>query len=445
MTKLYSFIAGTIILASSATAFAQCAGMRYHDYIFPATPVPTSNITYGSNVTASGTTQALKLDVYQPVGDTASGRALVIIAHGGSFYSGSKTGADVAPLAKSFAKMGYVAASIDYRLGMTNFPFADGSAGAAGHTVDSTDAGAAVMRAVHDGRAAIRFFRKNVATLGNTYKIDTNKIYFAGVSAGGFIAVHIAYMDLLSEFPAYVDTTGVNSGTTHGQLGMSGGLEGNSGNPGYSSKVNAVINICGALGDTAWMSPGDTPILSFHGTVDGTVPYGSATIYLAGSFPLLVVDGSYSIAAQATNLGIENCFVTWAGQDHVPEVGTSANAVAHYDSTIVISRNFLEHYTCGTTLNCMYTTALSVNDIAANADFNIYPNPANTSATVDLSQFKGEEVAIELYDALGRQVKNITNIKGDTYILQRGELQNGIYFMNVLVDGKKFSNKVVFE
>ncbi len=448
MKKLYSFIVGILILASTASLNAQCAGLRYHDYIFPTVPTPTSNIVYGSNVTASGTTQSLKLDVYQPVGDTSSGRALVIIAHGGSFYTGSKTGTDVAPLAKSFAKMGYVTASIDYRLGMTNFPFADATAGAAGHTVDSSDAGAAVMRAVHDGRAAIRFFRKNVATGGNTYKIDTNKIFFAGVSAGGFIALHIAYMDLLSEFPAYVDTTGFNSGTRHGQLGMSGGLEGNSGNPGYSSKVKAIINICGALGDTAWMSPGNTPVLSFHGTNDGTVPYGSATIYLAGSFPLLVVDGSYSVAAQANILGIENCFVTWPGQDHVPEVGTSANAIAHYDSTIVISRNFLEHYTCGIALNCNYTTALatlSISDIASDADFNIYPNPTYNSATIDLSQFNGKEVTIELYDALGRQSKNITNIKTDKYVLQRDNLQSGIYFMNVLVDGKRFSKKIIFE
>lgn len=445
MKKLYLFITGSLILASSVSLNAQCAGMRYHDYIFPTTPVPTSNITYGSNVTASGTTQSLKLDVYQPVGDTASGRALIIIAHGGSFYTGSKTGTDVAPLAKDFAKMGYVTASIDYRLGMTNFPFPSSTAGPAGHTVDSTDAGAAVMRAVHDGRAAIRYFRKNAAIGGNTYKIDTNKIFFAGVSAGGFIALHIAYMDLLSEFPPYVDTTGVHSGTTHGQLGMSGGLEGNSGNPGYSSKVNAIINICGALGDTAWMSPGDTPVLSFHGTNDATVPYGSATITLAGSFPLLVVDGSYSIAEQANNLGIENCFVSWPGQDHVPEVGTSANAVAHYDSTIVISRNFLEHYTCGVTLDCNYTTALGIDDIASDADFNIYPNPTYNSATIDLTQFNGNEVTIELYDALGRQSKNITNIKTDTYILQRDNLQSGIYFMNVLVDGKRFSKKIIFE
>jgi acetyl esterase/lipase len=64
------------------------------------------------------------------------------------------------------------------------------------------------MRAVQDGRAAVRYFKKNVAVGGNTYKIDLNNIYFAGVSAGGFVALQLAYLDEISEFPTYIDTVG---------------------------------------------------------------------------------------------------------------------------------------------------------------------------------------------------------------------------------------------
>ena len=86
-----------------------------------------------------------------------------------------------------------------------------------------------------------------------------------------------------------------------------------------------------------------------------------------------------------------------------------------------------------------------MDELSAEAAFSIYPNPANTSATVDLSQFNGYEVAIELYDAMGRQVKSINNIKADTYIMQRDNLLSGIYFMNVMVDGRRFSKKIIFE
>ena len=442
MKKTYlSLLGSAILLISSVQLTAQCGGQRYHDYIFPSAPGLTSNVVYGSNIKSNGSVQSLMLDVYQPSGgDTSNARALVIVCHGGSFIGGSKTGTDVAPLCKDLARLGYVTASMEYRVGMTNFPFGS-------HTVDSADAGAAVMRAVHDGRAAVRYFRMNAKVGGNTYKIDTNNIYFAGVSAGGFVALHIAYMDLLSEFPNYVDTTGVTVGSSTGQPGMHGGLEGMSGNPGYSSKVKAIVNICGALGDTAWMSPGDTPVLSFHGTNDNTVPYGSALIYLGGTYPLLQVDGSSSVNAQATLLGIPNCMETWLGQDHVPEVGTTPAALAYYDSTITITRNFLEHFTCGVPLNCNYTATplTGINDISSDADFNVYPNPTYNTATIDLSAFKGNAVNITLYDAMGREVKNVTNIKGYQYTLTRDELISGIYFMNISVNGKVYSKKIIFE
>ena len=446
MKKTYSlFIGSALLLISSVQLSAQCAGQRYHNYIFPAAPTVTSDIVYGSNIKSSGTTQSLLLDVYQPTGtvggpDTCTKRALVIICHGGSFIGGAKNGTDVVPLCTDLARMGYVTASMEYRVGMTNFPFG-------AHTVDSADAGAAVMRAVHDGRAAIRFFRKNAAVGGNTYKIDTNNIYFAGVSAGGFVALHIAYMNLWSDFPNYIDTTGVTVGMSTGQPGLHGGIEGLSGNPGYSSSVKAIVNICGALGDTAWMKPGDIPVLSFHGTADNTVPYGSALIYLGGTYPLLQVDGSSSVAAQANHLGITNCMETWFGQDHIPEVGTTAAELKYYDSTITITRNFLEHFTCGIPLNCNYTAtpALGINDIAMDADFNIYPNPTYNTATIDLSAFNGNSVNITLYDALGRQVKNITNIRGYQYALTRDDLKPGIYFMNVTVEGRRYSKKIIFE
>lgn len=428
MKKLYSFLAGSLILAS-ASLNAQCPGNRYHDYGFP-TATTTSNVVYGSNIRENGTTQSLLMDIYEPSGDVSTSRALVIVAHGGSFIGGSKTGVDVVPICNDLARLGYVAVSMEYRIGMNNFPFPG---------PDSADATESVMRAVHDGRAAVRYFRQNARIGGNTYKIDTNNIFFAGVSAGGFIGLHMAYLDQLAEYPNYIDTL---------QPGLLGGVEGLSGSQGYPSEVKAVVNICGAIGDTAWIKPGDEPVLSFHGTNDNTVPYGSAIIVLSGFYPLLEVDGSSSIDAQVDALGIENCFETFEGADHTPEIsgGTAATQAAYYDTIITITRNFLEHYTCGIPLDCNKTiTPVGINDIASDADFNIYPNPTYNSATIDLEAFKGNEVTIELYDVMGRKAKSVNNIKSDSYTLQRDNLPNGIYFMNVLVEGKIFSKKIVFE
>ncbi|MGL4599374.1 MAG: carboxylesterase family protein, partial [Bacteroidia bacterium] len=277
MKKIYiTLFVALFAIAHSLSAQINCNGLRYHDFVFQDSSV--TNIVYGSNVAANGNNFSLKMDIWMPKGDVEQLRPLIVLAHGGNFLGGSKSGPDVLQLSKDLSKMGYVVASIDYRVGMTNFPFPG---------PDSTDATEAVIRGLHDARAAVRFFRKNVATNNNQYRIDTSNIYFAGVSAGGFMALHLAYLDNINEFPTWADTTN--------QPGLTGGLEGNSGNPGYSSNVKAVINLCGALGDSAWIQAGDEPALLLHGDVDGTVPYGSAQIVLLGVYPLLQVDGSFPV------------------------------------------------------------------------------------------------------------------------------------------------------
>lgn len=206
MNRLFT-LAALLGIFVAETASAQCTGLRYRDIMFDDTTI--SNITYGQNVNLSNGNATLRLDVWMPKNDTVTNRPLIIIAHGGNFLGGSKTGSDVLQFCNDFSDMGYVVASIDYRVGMTNFPFPG---------PDSTDATEAVIRAVHDAKAAVRFFKKDVSTMGNTYGVDTSNIFFMGVSAGGFMALQVAYLDDPNEFPSWADTTG--------QFGLHGGTEG---------------------------------------------------------------------------------------------------------------------------------------------------------------------------------------------------------------------------
>ena len=87
----------------------------------------------------------LALDIRMPQGDTETSRPLILFAHGGSFVGGSKDGPDVVPLAEDFARMGYVTASVQYRLGMNTVP------------PDSTSATEAVIRGYHDVKSGDSF------------------------------------------------------------------------------------------------------------------------------------------------------------------------------------------------------------------------------------------------------------------------------------------------
>ncbi|MBW8050553.1 MAG: PKD domain-containing protein [Cytophagales bacterium] len=323
----------TLIYCDYLYAQLGCSGGRYLNEIFP-TVTTTSNILYGNNTNLSGSPEDLFLDVYEPAGDTVSMRPLIILAHGGSFTSGDKADGCIVDMCKNFTKLGYVTASIDYRLGMACIPCCF-------CCPDSVDATESVMRAFHDAKAAVRFFRKDFVLSGNTYRIDTSLIFFGGQSAGAFMAIQLAYLDEVSEIPSYIDTT---------KAGLGGGVEGNSGNPGYSSKVKAIINISGAIGDTAWMKTGDTPMISFHGDQDGTVPYATDWIGVLFCNNIIIVDGSSTMNLKANAIGIDNCFKPYWGAGHVPECGNAA----YMDSTVTYTKHFLLQFVCNSPSICSY-------------------------------------------------------------------------------------------
>ncbi len=404
---------------TAALSSAQCDGDRFFNQVFNDY-TETTNITYGENIDYLGINTQLLLDVYQPVGDAETSRPLIILVHGGSFVGGSKDGADVTSLAADFAKMGYVVASINYRLGINIFIALE---------ISATEA---VVRGYHDAKAAVRFFRKDVAENGNTYNINPEEIYMAGVSAGGFVALHNAYMDDLSEIPSVIDQS---------LPGLGGGLEGTSGNDGYDSEVKAIVNIAGAIGDTTWMQPNDQPILSFHGTGDTVVPFGSDMLQLAG-FDVIQVDGSSSIHEKADELGLTNCFEIYEGQGHVPHVDN----VAYYDTTRSIMSNFLGSLVCPLTeLDCEYREVeLNVDQLATNELVQVFPNPASSLLTIRATAFKNENAQLQLFNTGGVLVKDVT-LKGGELQMNVEDLASGVYVIHITGDNRIISERLVIE
>jgi len=362
----------------------------------------TENVEYGSNTLFSGAEQSLMMDVYEPANDSETNRPLVIFAHGGFFIAGDKDGTEVKPACIDLAKMGYVTASINYRLG---FPI----------QLDLEQPMAeAVLRGVHDMKAAVRWFRKDAAENGNTYRIDPNEIYIAGVSAGGFITLQHAYIDNLSELPSYIDFD---------NPGLGGGIEGESGNEGYSSDIKAVISIAGALSDTTHVDMGEVSACIFHGTGDTVVPFDSDMLIIANTFPVTEVDGSNSVDQKLTELGITHCFEIYEGQGHVPSDGNNA----YYDTTLSIISNFLSHFVCDIELDCEYREINVGMEEETFELFSVYPNPAENFLTIVCAN-NFSSTQIELLDLSGRVVAgkvvfgrtewDIRNLSAGHYILK---------------------------
>jgi len=241
-----------VALALSTALLAGCtvprpggdSPLRYRDQVFSNVTV-TGNLTYGSATGIDGNPETLKLDLYQPTGDTVAKRPAMIWIHGGGFTKGDKSsGVGKATL---FAKLGYVVVSINYRL--------LSPVGCGGNPNPTPTCVNAAIGAQHDAQAAVRWLRANATT----YRIDTDRIAVSGASAG---AVTSLLVDWRPEDP------------------------GDSGNPGPSSKVRAAVSVSGGAPNNDYITADDGPALFIHGTEDQVVPYQWAVQNAAAMYNL---------------------------------------------------------------------------------------------------------------------------------------------------------------
>ena len=230
------------------------------------------------------------MDVYYPKNDTVSDRPLVIFAHGGYFIFGDKS--SFSEECEFFAKSGYVAASINYRL-----------IDIEGDSVITPKF--AVIDAVSDMKAAVRYFNKDLQTT-NYYRIDPDNVFVDGYSAGAITSLHYAYANTADDV---LEMGGVE---LLKYVKDNGGLEGKSGNPAYSNKIKGIINIAGSLHSADLVDKGEPAIYSVHGTADITVPYYKG---LTGE-TLVETEGSGLIHKKAKEVGIENQLHTMKDLDH---------------------------------------------------------------------------------------------------------------------------------
>lgn len=368
--QFYAFGLTAFLINTAAFAQLDCSGGRYATEIFPT--YTKTEVTYGSAINYLGQNQSLEMDIYQPVGDVANGRPVIILAHGGSFVSLDKSqDSATVKMARHLAKCGYVVASIEYRI---NSPL---------NIVLAPNKKEFFLNVIYDAltdmKAAIRFFRKSHAVDGNPYKIDPNLIIAGGNAAGGIMGSHIAFLDKVGEIPAEIDTTGQN------------GLEGISGNPGYASTILGVLSWGGCVGDTNWMEPGDTyPMVTAHATNDATVPYGSDTARPSG-IAIMYVHGSFSMRERGNNLGMYTGLHAFLGAPYSCYSNTATEA---WNATKGLYYDTLQQHTTAQLHYILCQLGVGTSDVPV-VDFTVYPNPTTEGIFLDLpSNLKNADISI---------------------------------------------------
>lgn len=381
-----------------------CNGSRYIDIQY--LPDTTLDILYGNNYTFAGTNQDLYLDFFEPSGDVATERPLIILAFGGSFVGGAKE--DLHDICAYYSSKGYTAATIDYRLyDGPFFPLPD--------SVDITDV---VIKAVGDMKAAIRFFKEDAAN-ANLYKIDTNLIFVGGISAGAIVADHVGLLQDYNTIQPYIQTI----------LNNNGGWTGNSStNTQHTDNVAGVINFSGALKWASYVDANDPPIFSVHDDQDGTVPYGTGQASIA-SVPLIKMQGSYEIDLAANAVGSYSELITIPNSTgHVSYFSTQVGT----DSILRRSCEFLLPIVCG--------ADVGINDLSDEVRMTIYPNPADSY--VNFSFETVQPHTFEVFDISGKLILNGI-LRNQEEMINVEAFPNGSYFFqfydddNVLIQSKK--------
>lgn len=294
-----------LVFSIGYTSRAQeCDNCRYISPMFDSIMVET--IHFGEGLNIDGDMQQLYADVYQPYGDTASNRPVVIFAFGGGFVQGSRTDWYVREVCEHFARSGYVCVANDYRLGIDPLE------------ILFLQHMRIFFRPMQDMRATVQYLKADFSELGNNYRIDTSKIFLGGASAGAISALMTEYCDKPSEMEEMGSLSALDE---------LGGFYATSGfYPQYSWDVAAVVNVAGALINAEWVEQGDVPHIAAHGDQDNIVPYEYGPLgggLLDGIFDL---QGSYVVHNEAVSKGVCSYLYTMEGQDH-PNEGMALNTL----------------------------------------------------------------------------------------------------------------------
>jgi Secretion system C-terminal sorting domain len=475
MKKIVQLALALCILTCFENTYAQ----RYLNEVFTNVTV-TSSVKYGRNIsvlTGSPAAQDLFMDVYEPTGDTVSKRPVIIYLHTGSFLptplngspTGSRTDSAVVEMCKKFARRGYVACAVSYRLGW-NPQSAD-------QDVRTGTLLNAVYRGIIDAKTSVRFLRENYSVGGNTFKVDTSKFVIGGQGTGGYIAFAYVSLDKVAELnlTKFKDVN-FNPYVNQALAGNFGGTDStflnspSQNHPTYSDKANMIFNLGGALGDSSWLEAGDAPMVAFHVPSDPFAPftYGAVIVPVLNLF-VVNVSGSRDVIRRANQLGNNDVINNVTYTDPYT---TAANAVnGGYSSLMPFylpgpqagpwewwdPANPNNNAGLQTNPNMSKTKGLAYIDTiqgylaprmakvlglpgapigiktidAAKNKVSVFPNPSVEAVKISS---KETIASVFVYDAIGNLIKEMKNVNTTNFTLERSGLEAGIYLVKIMSD-----------
>ncbi|WP_194767485.1 alpha/beta hydrolase [Tamlana sp. I1] len=251
---------------------AVSAQTRYIDSVFDEIDVRTFRYAIKGKDT-------LKLDIYEPAADTLNKRPLMVLVHGGGFYSGKRDDSYMVSMAKNIARKGYNVASIDYRLVHDH------------NQVSCHEPQKEIFKVYKKGAQDVLDALLFLTNYKTDFEIDASKIILIGSSAGAETILNIAYNREL-----------ITKSSRHRAV-----------------KIAAVISISGAVFDTNTIGKDNNiPGVFYHGDKDPVVPYDKAAHHSCNVFDkgYFILEGSKKITDKLADLNSSFLLYTYKDRKH---------------------------------------------------------------------------------------------------------------------------------
>lgn len=400
MKFLLTLLFSLVFAISSNAQLCTNDGRFTNDPFFSDGQISTQfNILYGNALDWTGSNVQLRLDAYYPslTIDTLPLRPLILMVHGGGLISGDKS--NYSRVCREFAKRGFVALSINYRLGVNCL-------------TDSISEEKAKYRAQQDIHAAFRYATQNASVL----RVDTSWMFIGGGSAGSVAALGVVYLNQ-SEWNTF----------TPGLETMLGGLTTSGNSLTNTFSIKGVFNDWGAMLKASMQPDEMLPMVSFHGDADSTVNLDSS--FAGGCY---VVDKSYG-SRSMHNLLIDN------GVCSDLSVRIGGGHGVYQDSTFgtpfrvgrascffrsLFCNNCSSFYqTDSVTASCGFSSSIPINN--AHDGIDVYPNPFMDH--INITSVDGTET-FSLTNQLGQLLYSGKLIQENDFSF----LPKGVYFLHIL-------------
>ena len=159
---------------------------------------------------------------------------------------------------------------------------------------------------------------------------------------------------------------------------------------------------------------------------------------------LLYAGGKFTIAGGNVPA---NYIAVWNGTNWAP-VGNGFNdwvfSITSFNNEIYAGGKF----TSADGMPCNYLAkwgcCLSIDDNDnSTTGVTVYPNPFSENTTIEINGYDNQQYDVILYDAMGKEVRQMKEQKGNKIVIDKESLEEGIYTYSIVFNSRVLRGKFI--